>query len=106
MSSEITLRLSFPKTGHEDIIHNFVLNKEAASILEFAISKYPEIPASSQIYMLNSSKKFTYVTPEEILSSLDLQNQHQILILPNEYKIEFIYGRGNRKIQVFTRLYK
>lgn len=94
MSSEITLRLSFPKTGHEDIIHNFVLNKEAASILEFAISKYPEIPASSQIYMLNSSKKFSYVTPEEILSSLDLQNQHQILILPNEYKIEFIYMEG------------
>lgn len=97
MSEEITLRISFPKTGNDDLTHSFVTNKEAVSILEFAISKYPDIPASSQIFMANENRKFSYVAPEEIIGNLDLKSQHQILILPDTYKMEFIYMENNKE---------
>lgn len=102
MSEEITLRISFPKTGNDDLTHNFVMNKEAVSILEYAISKYSDIPASSQIYMANENHKYTYVAPEEIIGDLDLKSQHQILILPETYKMDFIYMEKNKEKAKYT----
>ena len=94
MSEEIPLRISFPKHGLDDVLHSFSADRKAGSILEFVISKYPSVQANSSIYVLNDQHKYSHVSPDEVLSDLDLKPQHSVLIIPETFVVDFIHMEG------------
>jgi hypothetical protein len=87
---EATVQILFPKFGLNSIPGRFSLDDTAMAILDFACETYTDIPLDSLIYCATDFRQFTYVMPEEVLSTLSLRSQHQFLIMPEKYDIAFV----------------
>lgn len=90
MSEKITIRLSFPKFGIEEINFSVDTSKQATSILDYAISQHPDkIPPSSQLFMINEQRSYTYVNLSETIESLGFHANHQVIVMPEMYNLTF-----------------
>jgi hypothetical protein len=93
----ITLSLLFPKFGKNSLSRAFPLDAEASVLISFALETYPDLPRSIEIYMANDQRQYNVVQPEDQLISLDLKPQHQFVLMPESYDLNFIDGQTRKK---------